>query len=118
MCFPKYLFSPRSDFHNLKNPGMLPFDVAHGSQHSRVLFDLKIILLVRELHILENHTNCSTAVICRLCAISVHTKNPIYEKKSNETTTPFSILIPSPNPEPIILGNLLAKSSLDVLPAQ
>jgi hypothetical protein len=51
-------------------------------------------------------------------AISVRTKNPIYEKISNETTTPFSILIPSPNPEPIILGNLLAKSSLDVLPAQ
>ena len=48
----------RSDFHTLIKPEDASFHVVQGSQHLRVLLKLKIILLVRRLHI-PIYTNAS-----------------------------------------------------------
>ncbi len=44
-------FRLRCDFQKLINQEMLPFDVAQRSQHFLIYSFMKIIMLVRELHI-------------------------------------------------------------------
>ena len=54
ICSKMLVFGCAVIFIIFQETGMPPFDVAQRSRHSRFLENLKIILLVRDLHIFEH----------------------------------------------------------------